>query len=370
MLLDEPPAMRATEPIPSRWLLFTTDFRPMRGGIARLVESILDLSPPEIEWRCVTVAPGPAEPGVVRYGSFPALCRSVPSHVRWLAQAGDRRIVNAHAYLQAPALAARLGARGRLTTFVYGTEIIPKGLGHRATLALLRFSDRVVADSRYAASATAEVNRVRTRRLVVVPPVFRSPWISPYPPAVRPPGTGLRLVTVSRLAVHKNIELAIRAVSVLASTGLIDRYTIIGEGPQRDALEQLAAALGVDGLVEFLGGLGDNEVRDVLAGCHVGLFPSRRVDTYFEGFGLVVHELAGAGLPVLAGDAGGTPDACVGAWSVLLDPHDLALWVHWIERLALDEPLRAGLAREAHDWAQAVDSNATVGQYVDAIAGA
>jgi glycosyltransferase involved in cell wall biosynthesis len=83
------------------------------------------------------------------------------------------------------------------------------------------------------------------------------------------------------------------------------------------------------------------------------------VDNYFEGFGMVVHELSGAGLPVLVGNSGGTADACAGEWSVLLDPEDVGAWVAEIERLALDEPLRHRLAVEAHRWAAGIDEAET-----------
>ena len=83
---------------------------------------------------------------------------------------------------------------------------------------------------------------------------------------------------------------------------------------------------------------------------------------------MVVHELAGAGLPVLVGASGGTPDACPGEWSILLDPDDLDVWVDRIQRLADDEDERLRLARAAHAWSQAVDPTATVGRYVEVIA--
>ena len=228
----------------------------------------------------------------------------------------------------------------------------------------------MVADSRYAATEVATLAAVAEERLVVVHPLFGSPWARPEPPPRRAEGAGLRLVTVSRLAdVHKNIEVGIRAVSVLAATGAVARYTIVGDGPQRPALEQLAIALGVGHLVEFLGPLDDGAVTEVLARCHVGLFPSRRVDNFFEGFGMVVHELAGAGLPVLVGASGGTPDACPGEWSVLLDPDDLGAWVDRIERLAGDEDERLRLARQAHAWSLTVDPGDTVRRYLDAVGG-
>ena len=354
-----------------RWLLITTDFRPLRGGIARLLGSVVDGSPAGIEWRCVTVAAGPAEAGVFRYRSVSALCLSVPKHVRWLRQGDERRVVGGHPYLQPPALAASRAARAPLTTFVYGTEIVPQRLAHRAVLAGLRFSDRVVADSRYTADEVAAVDGVPDDRVVVVHPVFGSPWATADPPPRRDDGTGLRLVTVSRLAdAHKNIELAIRAVGVLAAngTGAVDRYTIIGDGPRRPALEQLAEAEGVGHVVEFPGPLDDEAATKVLADCHLGLFPSRRTGDSFEGFGMVVHELAGAGMPVLVGASGGTPDACPGEWSILLDPDDLDAWVDSIQRLADDEDERLRLATAAHAWSQAIDPAATVGRYVEVIA--
>lgn len=359
---------QALVPSRRRWLVLTTDFRPMRGGIARLVESVVDRIPAGVDWRCVTVVAGPPETGVFRYDSFAALCGSIPTHVRWLGQGDERRVLCGHPYLQPPAVAASRAARAPLTTIVHGTEIVPQRLAHRAALSLLRFSHRVVAVSRYSAAEVSARAGVADDRLVIVHPLSGSPWTRPDPPPRRADGAGLRLVTVSRLAdVHKNIELAIRAVSVLALAGLIDRYLIIGDGPQRAALEELSQALGVDHLVEFLGPLDDADATVVLAGCHLGLFPSRRVGDSFEGFGMVVHELAGAGLPVLVGASGGTPDACPGEWSVLLDPDDLGAWVGRIERLAGDEDERLGLARAAHAWSQTVDPEATVGRYLEVV---
>ena len=358
--------------MPARWLLYTTDYPPLRGGIPRMLATIVELSPPGIEWRCATIAPGPAEPGVFRYNSYLSLARSIPKHARWLRGAGrdDRRILCGHPYLQPHALATRYATGAKLTTIVHGTDITPIRPLHWAAVSLVRFSERVVAVSRFGEQETRRWLRVPAERLAIISPRFRSPYLRDAPPARRPDGAGLRLVTVSRLKdVHKNLELAIRAMSVLASTGLVECYTIVGDGPQRPRLEELARALGVEDVVDFAGELDDDAVVDVLASHHVALFPSRRVDTYFEGFGMIVHELAGAGLPVLVGDAAGTPDTWGGDWSILLDPDDLGAWVTAIERLAADEGLRIRLACEAWEWGRAVNPQATVDAYLAAIAG-
>jgi alpha-1,6-mannosyltransferase len=186
----------------------------------------------------------------------------------------------------------------------------------------------------------------------------------------RAPGAGLRLVTVTRLVEgYKNLELLFRAVSVLADSGTVCRLTVIGDGPRRPALEQKARLLGVGRLVEFAGRVQDSEMERLLCESHLGLFPSRDslAEGGFEGFGLVVHELASAGLPVLVGRAAGAVDAADPAWAILLDPDDLRSWVRAVENIAADEPGRLRMARSALAWAQTVDHRATARRFLEAM---
>lgn len=353
-----------------RWLVITTDFRPLRGGIARMVEALVDHAPDTVEWRCVTRAPGPPEPGVYRYPSFVALFWSLPRHIHWLRKGLTRNVVCPHPYLQPPALVARIMAHARLTTIVHGAELVPVRLIHRVALAGLRLSHRVITVSRYSADQMTSTLGVREAKVMIVAPTFGSPWRSSTPPIRRQAGEPLRLVTVSRLAdIHKNLQITLRAVSVLMGTGLIGRYQIVGDGHQRAVLESLSRALGIDHLVEFTGALDDAGISPLLARSHLGLFPSSRVDNYFEGFGMVVSELAGAGLPTLVGRSGGTPDACAGEWAIPFDPDDLSACVSWIERLATDEDLRFRLATEAYEWSRDIDTANTADAFAQAIIG-
>jgi glycosyltransferase involved in cell wall biosynthesis len=103
----------------------------------------------------------------------------------------------------------------------------------------------------------------------------------------------LRTVTVCRLSVEKNIQCLIRAVALLKKRGLRTESVIVGEGPLRSQLEQLASDEGVTDRVSFAGGRGD-----------VDLF-YRQADVFVlpsinEGFALAYLEAFASGLPAIA----------------------------------------------------------------------
>ena len=73
-----------------------------------------------------------------------------------------------------------------------------------------------------------------------------------------------------------------------------------------------------------------------------------------EGFGMVLLEAAARGLPCLAGNAGGVPDAVGdGAGGILLPPRDQAAWLAALEDLAGDPGKRKALGEKARAWALA-----------------
>lgn len=106
------------------------------------------------------------------------------------------------------------------------------------------------------------------------------------------------IIFAGRLLSHKNIDILLRAVAVIRAEKPNISVLIIGDGPERSALESLSRELGLQQNVEFLGFLDRHE--DVYALMHsskVFVLPSDR-----EGFGLVVIEANACGLPVVAID--------------------------------------------------------------------
>ncbi|HVV37380.1 MAG TPA: glycosyltransferase family 4 protein [Acidimicrobiales bacterium] len=115
---------------------------------------------------------------------------------------------------------------------------------------------------------------------------------------------------VGRLSYEKGVDLLLDAA---ARRGEM-RFAIVGEGPERAALERIAGAN-----VTFLGRLDRAGVFDALARARVLVAPSRGQ----EPFGLGVAEAAALGVPALVTRVGGLPEV-VGDGGVIVDPFDAA----------------------------------------------
>jgi 1,2-diacylglycerol 3-alpha-glucosyltransferase len=123
-------------------------------------------------------------------------------------------------------------------------------------------------------------------------------------------------LVVSRLAMEKNVELAIDALAYAPDL----RLAIVGEGPHRAALEERARRLGVAGRVRFTGTLARERLPEVYASVDAFVFAST-TDTQ----GLVLAEALAAGLPVVAAASDASRDVLAGAGRIVVpDPAAMA----------------------------------------------
>jgi glycosyltransferase involved in cell wall biosynthesis len=111
-------------------------------------------------------------------------------------------------------------------------------------------------------------------------------------------------VVIGRLVTSQRVELAVEAAAVLAAYGHHFPLTIVGDGPERSALEQRATRLGILALVRFVGGKSAAEARAYLERADVLLFTARG-----EGSARSAVEALVSGVPVVAcWDAGAAVD--------------------------------------------------------------
>ena len=119
--------------------------------------------------------------------------------------------------------------------------------------------------------------------------------------APAPREDSLVILQVSRLVPKKGVDTTLAAFArALPHLGSAELW-LIGDGPERPALEELAQQLGICGAVRFLGSLPPAEVRGRMARAHIGVQPSRRAPNGdAEGTPTVLLEMQARGVDVAA----------------------------------------------------------------------
>jgi len=146
----------------------------------------------------------------------------------------------------------------------------------------------------------------------------------PHPPASGPGLAPLKrapaLVTVGHLVARKRHADVMRALAVLSDRHPTLRYVIVGEGPERPALESLALRLGVSERVELCGQLEPAAALARMRSCTLFAMPSTE-----EAFGVAYIEAMAAGLPAIGcrGEPGPEEIAKAGDGFVLVPPGDI-----------------------------------------------
>ncbi len=115
----------------------------------------------------------------------------------------------------------------------------------------------------------------------------------------------------------KNVSGALRALSALRRQGEKAHLSIIGDGPDRGMLEQLARELGISDLVRFEGRLPNRDVLDRMAHAFAVI-----VNSNVETFSVVTGEALAQGKPVIATRCGGPQAFITEANGILIDPRD------------------------------------------------
>jgi phosphatidylinositol alpha-1,6-mannosyltransferase len=243
--------------------------------------------------------------------------------------------------------------------YVHGEEITTLGSGYAERLKFkwLRAADAVVAVSNFTARslisrAGLPLSKLHVIRNGVDVDVFR---LMPKRPDLiqRYRLEGMRvLLSVGRLVERKGIDQTLRALPAILTRHSNLCYLVVGDGPYRLVLERIAEEAGISEHVVFIGEVSSEDLVAHYALCDIFVQPNRDLaDGDTEGFGLVFLEANACGKPVVAGNAGGAPDAVTdGENGLLVDGKDVNAIEHAIGSLLTDPHLyrrlsQGGLAR-------------------------
>lgn len=200
-----------------------------------------------------------------------------------------------------------------------------------------RTADVVFAVSKFAANRATDLGAKKT---VIIPngvnlKLFRS---SPN----KFPTKKFRVITTSSLIYRNAIDVILKACAKLPKK-LDWELTIAGNGPLESDLKKLAAGLGINNRVKFLGYLPNSRVPSLLSKTSVFVRPSRA-----EGFGSSFLEAMSAGVPVIATPVGGIVDFLTDKQTGLLVPvDDSQALADSILKISRDKELTSRLVKNA-----------------------
>jgi glycogen(starch) synthase len=191
---------------------------------------------------------------------------------------------------------------------------------------------------------------VEENRLHLIPPgvnpsLFEGPFEDPFTDVGKP-----RVLFVGRLAPQKGVRALVAAAALIENSSA--RVLLVGDGPERPALEREAERIGVGDRVRFLGFFAHERLPAAMAHADLLVLPS-----VYEELGTVLLEAMWTSLPIVASRTGGIPDVIEdGVNGLLVPPGDPEALARAIDRVLADRALAYRLSEGAqarakdYDW--------------------
>lgn len=230
---------------------------------------------------------------------------------------------------------------------------------HALSKLILRRADGVLANSMYTKQISMDYG-VEEHKIQIVYPGVEASFERGAPDSELVARHGLAgkfvLLTVGRLVKRKGQDMVIRSLPALIKRIPNLKYVIVGDGPERKALQQEADRAGVGEHLVFAGYVNESsELEKYYRSADVFIMTSRFLADKgdVEGFGIVYLEAASCGLPAIAGRTGGVGEAVVDkVTGLLIDPTKTEPIIAAVLQLHEQPALRSSLAEAAYQRAK------------------
>lgn len=254
----------------------------------------------------------------------------------------EPQVVHAHWWFPNGVVGMWLGGLAHLplVTTLHGTDV---RLARTAGVARPLFGHVL----RHSAAVTTVSRWLKEETEALAPGV--SPTVAPMPVATGlfGPGrarNGQRLLFVGRLTPQKGVEHLLHALAAMKTAAPLD---IVGDGPNRSRLEDLAQGLGIAARLRWHGQIGQSELPDLYQNATAVVVPSVE-----EGLGLVAVEALLCETPVVAFDSGGLRDVIQhDKTGVLVPPGDRGALANALDDLLAHEERQRDLGRAGRLYA-------------------
>ncbi len=252
-----------------------------------------------------------------------------------------------HAHWTLSAGAACLGRwlhRRPIVATVQGSDIlqVPRHpLGAKLTRVVLSCCDRITALSRALAVRILELG-IDSEKVKIIPNGVDITRFCPQEERQRED----IILFVGSLIERKGVRYLLQAMPKVFRAFPEYRLVIIGDGPQSPLLKQLAAALGIEERVLFMGSQTHDQVRDWMQRAKLLVLPSLE-----EGMGVVLVEALACATPAVASCVDGIPDVITPDVGVLVPPADPEALSESICEILSDHTRWSVLSRNARERA-------------------
>lgn len=359
----------------TRLLLVTNDFPPRRGGIQSYLENLVgelvasgdhELTVYAPKWKGAEdydVAAAATGYRVVRHPTTLMLPEpAVALRMRQLIRRHDIETVwfGAAAPLALMSPVARAAGARRIVASTHGHEVgwsmLP--LARTALRRIGNDADVITFISHYTRDRFASAFGPRAALEHLAPgvdtdrfvpdPVARAELRARYGLGDRPV-----VLCLSRLVPRKGQDMLIRALPTIRKRVDDAVLVIVGGGPYREALHDLAGDSGVDDHVVFTDGVPGEELPAHHAMADVFAMPcrTRGAGLDVEGLGIVYLEASATGVPVVAGRSGGAPESVRdGETGLVVDGRDVAAIAAAVGDLLADPDRAAAMGAAGRDW--------------------
>ncbi len=172
-----------------------------------------------------------------------------------------------------------------------------------------------------------------------------------------------QLIYLGRLKAYKNVDVAIRAFSLVLEKVKKARFLIVGEGEIIRDLQDIVIKSELTNNVSFLGKVSEKEKIKHLSESWVAVQPSD-----VEGWGITVLEANACKTPVVASKTNGLKDSIIhGKTGLLVPVKDTKGFANAITKLMRNEKLRASYSKSAYVWAKNFSWDETSGAFLNVL---
>ena len=192
---------------------------------------------------------------------------------------------------------------GKLVVLAHGQELLFDSDSKKTKISkFLNRADLVVASSNMTANLAKALT---TKPVITVYPTYM------LAESIETPSQKVHanLLSLCRLDRRKGLIESAHALANLSYKGIEFHWNVAGSGPIEQELRELISELNLSEKVTFHGRVDEQNKESLLKKASLFIMPSYQIDRSLEGFGISYIEAAKAGVPSIAGNIGGAPEA-------------------------------------------------------------